>query len=142
MSGPFTPIYLGKATVDVSGDFNLATTVMYTERFPAAQDELVPRAYVDKYVQDVIDYFGRIIDPSGDGLDASGNPTDTLGRITYLEAQVERLYKALWDVSRNVEAINTAQLGSIAADYITAGASNAELIANPPQAPVSLNGFQ
>ena len=142
MSGPFTPIYLGNAKVDISGNFDLSGTVMYTHRFPADQSELVPRAYVDEYISSVVTYYNNILDPSSGPLDASGNKITTLDRLTYVEAQLSRVYKALWNSERNIEAINTPQLGSIAADYTGAGAKNAALIANGPVAPSALNGFQ
>ena len=142
MSVTNTPIYLGKTTVDTEGDFNLAHTVMYTQRFPADQSELVPRAYVDKYIGDVIEYFDNILDADPAAVDASGNPTSTIGRVTYLEAQLERVYKALWNVDRNVDQINTAQLGVISANYAAADSTKSQIVSNPPAAPASLSGFQ
>ena len=143
-SSIYTPIYLGKATVDASGDFNLAHTVMYTQRFPADQSELVPRAYVDQYLSSVVSYFKNILDASSSSaaFDASGNPITTIGRITYLEAQLEVVYKALWNVHRNASTINTPQLGSIPADYNRACSGNSQLVANSPTPPSTLTGFQ
>jgi hypothetical protein len=61
--------------------------------------------------------------------------------LSYAEAQLNRVYKALWNVERDVSAIVTPQLGSLAANYVAAEAPNPILIANPPTAPASLSGF-
>jgi 6-phosphogluconolactonase (cycloisomerase 2 family) len=137
----FTNIYLGNATVTNTGDFNLANTVLTSTRFPADNHELVPRAYVDNYIASVVSYYNSILDPSN-SVDASGNKITVLDRVAYLEAQLERVYQAIWNVNRNVDAIVTPQLGPIVADYVVASNDNADLIANPPVAPASLSGFQ
>jgi len=131
---PNTPIYLGNALVSTTGDFNLADTVLSTSRFPQGQNELVPRAYVDAYIASIKTYYDHIIDPNGE-------LQGVLDRLSYTEAQLQRVYKALWNVDRNVEAINTPQLGSITANYAVAETPNPVLIANPPQPPASLTGF-
>jgi hypothetical protein len=135
---PNTPVYLGNATISTTGDFNLAGTVLSTSRFPSDPHELVPRAYVDNYVGSVVSYFTDILDPNN----SSEGTMSVLERISYLEAQLERVYKVLWNVNRDVTAIVTPQLGSVAADYEGASNDNDDLIANPPQAPATLSGFQ
>jgi len=75
-------------------------------------------------------------------VDASGNKITVIDRVAYLEAQLQRVYKALWNVDRNVSQIVTSQLGAISADYVAAGSDDDELIADPPAAPSSLSGFQ
>jgi hypothetical protein len=131
---PNTPVYLGNAVVSTTGDFNLAGTVLTSSRFPQGQNEFVPRAYVDTYIASIKDYYDHIIDPNGE-------LQGVLDRLSYTEAQLQRVYKALWNVDRNVEAINTPQLGSIAANYVVAESPNPGLIANPPAPPASLTGF-
>jgi len=138
---PATPIYLGNATVSTTGDFALAGTVLSTTRFPSDSHELAPRAYVDNYVASVVSYYNSILDPNN-LFDASGNKVSVLDRMAYLEAQVDRIYKALWNVDRNVSAIVTPQLGSLSANYAAASSDDGTLIANPPVAPSSLTGFQ
>jgi hypothetical protein len=134
MVTPSTPIYLGNATITNTGEFNLSNTVLTSTRFPVDQHELVPRAYVDTYISSVKAYYDHILDPNGDlkGI---------LDRLSYAEAQLNRVYKALWNVERDVSAIVTPQLGSLAANYDAAEAPNPTLIANPPSAPDSLSGF-
>jgi len=129
---PLTPLYLGNATVTNTGDFYLAGTVMTTNRFPVSKHELAPRAYVDSYIKSVTDYYDAILDPNG-GL------TGLLDRVSYLEAQLERVYQVLWSQSRDVSAIVTAHAGAIVADYATAEAPNPALIANHPAEPTPQN---
>ena len=131
---PNTPVYLGNATVNASGHFDLAGTIMKTNRFPADPHELVPRAYVDTYISSVMSYYDSILEPNS-------QVTSLLDRVSYLEAQLDRVYKALWDQSRNVSAIVTPHHGSIAADYTAAEAPNPALIDDAPVAPVTLADF-
>jgi hypothetical protein len=138
---PATQIYLGNAIVNTYGNFDLAGTIMSSSRFPADPHELVPRAYVDNYIASVVSYYNSILEPNN-SVDASGNKITVLDRVSYLEAQLERVYKAIWNVERDVSAIVTPQLGSLVADYETASNDNADLIANPPAAPASLSGFE
>jgi hypothetical protein len=130
----FTPMYLGNASITNRGNFDLANTVMSSTRFPVDEHELVPRAYVDSYISSVMSYYNNILENDGHA--------DLLGRVSYLEAQLSRVYKVIWNVDRDVEAIVTPQLGSVTADYDGAEEPNAGLIANPPSAPSSLTGFQ
>jgi len=128
---PFTPLYLGNATVTDTGDFFLANTIMTTNRFPQSKHELVPRAYVDSYIKSVTEYYDAILDPN-DGL------TGLLDRLSYVEAQLERVYQVLWAQSRDVSAIVTAHSGAVAANYTATESPNADLIANPPSEPTVL----
>ena len=129
-----TPVYLGNATVNASGNFDLAGTVMKTDRFPSDPHELVPRAYVDTYISSVMSYYDSILEPNN-------QLTSVLDRVSYLEAQLDRVYKALWDKSRDVSAIVTPHSGSIAANYTAASAPNPDLVDDAPVAPSSLTGF-
>jgi hypothetical protein len=131
---PNTPVYLGNATVNASGNFDLAGTVMKTDRFPSDPHELVPRAYVDTYISSVMSYYDSILEPNN-------QLTSVLDRVSYLEAQLDRVYKALWDKSRDVSAIVTPHSGSIAANYTAASAPNPDLVDDAPVAPSSLTGF-
>jgi hypothetical protein len=138
---PSTPIYLGNAIVTSTGDFNLAATIMNSTRFPQGPHELVPRAYVDNYIANVISYYDNILDPN-ESVNAAGNKLSVLDRLAYLEAQLDRVYRALWNVNRNVSQIVTPQSGPIVPDYVAASSGNDELLAVPRPAPDSLSGFQ
>jgi len=131
ISPPLTPLYLGNATVTDTGDFYLANTIMTTNRFPQSKHELAPRAYVDTYIKSVTEYYDAILDPN-DGL------TGLLDRVSYVEAQLERVYQVLWAQSRDVSAIVTAHSGAVAANYTATESPNSALIANHPVEPTSL----
>jgi len=129
---PYTPLYLGNATVTNTGDFYLAGTIMTTNRFPVSKHELVPRAYVDSYIKSVTDYYDGILEPEGALI-------GLLDRVSALEAQLERVYQVIWSQARDVSAIVTAHAGAIVADYATAEAPNPALIANHPAEPTPQN---
>jgi len=129
-----TPVYLGKATFTNTGDLSLDKTIATTNRFPKSQHELVPRAYVDSYIKSVTDYYDAILDPNS-GL------TGLLDRVSYLEAQLERAYQALWGKARDVDSINTVHAGAVRANYADAEAPNPPLISNHPAAPTTIDGF-
>jgi len=135
-SPPLTPFYLGKSKINSLGNFELNNVIITNSRFPVGETELVPRAYVDSYIESVTSYYNNIID--SDGL------VSVLDRLGVLEAQVQRVHKSLWNVDRDVENINSrinGTLVSLSVEYDTNNATNTTLTANPPQPPTSIDGL-
>ena len=125
-----TPIYLGNATVTGTGDFALGSTIMKTNRYPVDAHELVPRAYVDNYFNKVTTYYDGILDPNSGRL-------SLLDRVSILEAELQRVYKALWNSDRTVSQIVTgAGVLTVDAALAASEAAAATLIAGKPVAPV------
>jgi hypothetical protein len=131
---PITPIYLGNSIINNTGNFNFGDTILSSTRYPQNNNELVPRAYVDTYVSSVVEYYNGILEPNA-------NHTSALDRITYLEAQLERVYQVLWGVSKNIASITAVHTGPLAANYVSAGSGNADLMDGEPTAPASLPSF-
>ena len=130
----FTPLYLGKASISESGTMDFSNSLPTTNKVPTDAHQLVPKAYVDKYNADIVAYLTKVLD--GNGLN------DLLTRISDLEEQVNRSYKALWNVDRTEPVIRTAQNPGLVfnpeAHRRDTTGNNADMIANPPSAPSSL----
>jgi hypothetical protein len=111
-----TPLYIGKAVTDNMGNINFNDAVLSTVLSSGfANNQLIPKSYVDSTLASALS-----------GLDAGLSPSDVtslnnliefinqflLGgwnsRMSVIEGQMERVYQALWDISRNAEEITTA----------------------------------
>ncbi len=92
-----TPMYIGP--VQVAGNqIDFSATKLLNAKAPTADAELVPKKYVDTYIQNTASYFQNLID--------SVNNTDDLSdRIKALELQINRIYQALYHVDRDTSAI-------------------------------------
>ena len=97
---PLTPLYLGNAKINSTGDVEFQNSILTTLRYPEDQHELVPRAYVDKYIQNVVSFYNGILDISGNGVNLG-----LIERITNLEDQLERVYQAWWQKPRDEPTI-------------------------------------
>jgi hypothetical protein len=95
-----TPLYLGNAKINSTGDVEFQNSILTTLRYPDGQHELVPRAYVDKYIQNVVSFYNGILDISGNGVNLG-----LIERITNLEDQLERVYQAWWQKPRDEPTI-------------------------------------
>jgi hypothetical protein len=130
----FTPLYLGKAVIGNTGTMDFSNSLPTTNKVPTDPHHLVPKAYVDKYNADIVAYLTKVLD--GNGLN------DLLTRISDLEEQVNRSYKALWNVDRTEPVIRTSQNPGLVfnpeAHRRDTTGNNADMIANPPSAPSSL----
>lgn len=128
-----TPVYLGKATVTNEGNFSFDSAVLTTTQFPAAPDQLVPKAYVDKYMADTLAYMNKVFD--GNDLN------DLFTRLSRTEEELNRLYLALYNVHRNTLVISTVQNPELTISLVSREVDNAAVLAEPPVAPITLDGF-
>jgi len=130
----FTPIYLGKALVDNSGNVALGPAVATTGLWPAIDHQLVPKEYVDSYVADVKAHYDAIL------LDRTTELAETQTLVKALESQLNRLYKVLFDKNRDEEFITTPNTGSVGATYATITIPTTDIAAAVPP-PVVPQGF-
>jgi len=126
---PLSPLYLGKAMVNSSGNMDLLDSIVKTNKVPTDPHQLVPKAYVDKYNSDILAYLAKVLD--GNGLN------DLLTRLSLVEEQLDRSYKAIWNVHRDTPVIRTEQNPSLTISGNVQNTINADMIANPPTAPDS-----
>jgi hypothetical protein len=126
---PLTPLYLGKAMVNSSGNMDLLDSIVKTNKVPVDPHQLVPKAYVDKYNSDILAYLAKVLD--GNGLN------DLLTRLSLVEEQLDRSYKAIWNLPRNTDVIRTEQNPSLTITGNVQNTINASMIANPPTAPAT-----
>ena len=131
----FTPIYMGKAQVDTSGDLNFGLAVAKTVMWPADDHHLVARKFVMDGLEDLRQKVNDFIATTDDGK------AQHLDRTSALEAQLERLYQALYQLPRDTESIVTAQAGALGATFEPAVVAEADPI-SPLDLPPVASGFQ
>lgn len=127
-----TPMYLGPMLVSQTA-INFTASTLINAKAPSASTHLVPKAYVDKYISDTSHYFQDLI--------AKTNGRDMMDRISSLELQLERLYQALFKISRDAAVIVTSDgnggLANLTYNFASDVQAPTDLaITVPPSAPV------
>ena len=122
-------IYLGKAIVTEEGNMSFGSAILTTDKLPSDPHHLVPKGYVDKYNADILAYLTKVLD--------GNNLNDLLTRLSLVEEQLDRSYKAIWNLPRDTPAIRTEQNPNLTINGHLADADNAAMIANVPTPPTN-----
>lgn len=122
-------IYLGKATVTNEGNMSFGSAVLTTNKHPSDPHHLVPKGYVDKYNADILAYLVKVLD--------GNNLNDLLTRLSLVEEQLDRSYKAIWNLPRDTPIIRTEQNPNLTINGQLQDANNAAMIANVPTPPTN-----